>query len=46
MPIPAAALFAASSALSMMQGVAGHGHAMEQADAQNEMARRTNDLVS
>ena len=44
MPIPAAALFAASSALSMMQGVAGYQQAMEQADAQNEMVRRTNEL--
>ena len=44
MPIPAAALFAASSALSMMQGVASHGQATAQADAQNEMVRRTNEL--
>ena len=44
MPIPAAALFAASSALSMMQGVAGHQQATAQAEAQNEMVRRTNEL--
>ena len=44
MPIPAAAMFAASSALSMMQGVASHGQATAQADAQNETVRRTNEL--
>lgn len=44
MPLPAAAMFAASSALSMMQGVASHQQASAQSDAQNEMVRRTNAL--
>ena len=44
MTIPAAALFAGSSALSMMQGAVGRSRAIAQADVQNEMVRRTNEL--